>query len=40
VIRAADRSKPWVAKLVAAYHSAEVKQFIESRFGGSVVAAW
>ncbi|MFM0287836.1 MetQ/NlpA family ABC transporter substrate-binding protein [Paraburkholderia megapolitana] len=40
VIRAADRNKPWVAKFVAAYHSAEVKQFIESRFGGSVVAAW
>ena len=40
VIRAVDRNKPWVAKLVAAYHSTEVKQFIESRFGGSVVAAW
>jgi len=39
-IREADRNKPWVAQLVAAYHSAEVKQFIEGKFGGAVVAAW
>ncbi|MCA8090205.1 MetQ/NlpA family ABC transporter substrate-binding protein [Burkholderia anthina] len=39
-IREADRSKPWVAKLIAAYHSAEVKQFIEQKFGGAVIAAW
>jgi D-methionine transport system substrate-binding protein len=39
-IREADRSKPWVAKLVAAYHSPEVKQFVESKFGGSVITAW
>ncbi|VWB68421.1 YaeC family lipoprotein [Burkholderia aenigmatica] len=39
-IREADRNKPWVAKLVAAYHSADVKQFIEGKFGGAVIAAW
>jgi D-methionine transport system substrate-binding protein len=39
-IRAADRGKPWVGKLVAAYHSPEVKHYIESRFGGAVIAAW
>ncbi|WP_042299922.1 MetQ/NlpA family ABC transporter substrate-binding protein [Paraburkholderia kururiensis] len=39
-IREADRNKPWVAKLVAAYHSPEVKQYIETKFGGSVVAGW
>ncbi|MGZ2744106.1 MetQ/NlpA family ABC transporter substrate-binding protein [Burkholderia stagnalis] len=39
-IREADRNKPWVAKLIAAYHSAEVKQFIEGKFGGAVIAAW
>lgn len=39
-IRDADRSKPWVAKLVAAYHSPEVKQYIEAKFGGAVIAAW
>ncbi|TAL92351.1 MAG: MetQ/NlpA family ABC transporter substrate-binding protein [Paraburkholderia sp.] len=39
-IREADRNKPWVAKLVAAYHSPEVKQFIEGKFGGAVITAW
>lgn len=39
-IREADRNKPWVAKLVAAYHSPEVKQYIETKFGGAVVAGW
>jgi len=39
-VREADRNKPWVAKLIAAYHSPEVKQFIENRFGGAVVASW
>ncbi|WP_028226818.1 MetQ/NlpA family ABC transporter substrate-binding protein [Paraburkholderia ferrariae] len=39
-IREADRNKPWVAKLVAAYHSPEVKQYIDSQFGGAVVASW
>ena len=39
-IREADRNKPWVAKLIAAYHSPEVRQFIESKFGGAVIASW
>lgn len=39
-VRAADRNKPWVAKLVAAYHSPEVKQYIDSKFGGAVIAGW
>jgi D-methionine transport system substrate-binding protein len=39
-IRDADRNKPWVAKLVAAYHSPEVKQFIETKYGGAVIAGW
>ncbi len=39
-IREADRNKPWVAKLVAAYHSPEVKQFVESKFGGAVITSW
>ncbi|MDP9648309.1 MetQ/NlpA family ABC transporter substrate-binding protein [Paraburkholderia caledonica] len=39
-IREADRHKPWVAKLVAAYHSPEVKQFVEGKFGGAVITAW
>jgi D-methionine transport system substrate-binding protein len=39
-IRAADRNKPWAAKLVAAYHSPEVKQYIEQKFGGAVISSW
>jgi D-methionine transport system substrate-binding protein len=39
-IRAADKDKPWVAKLVAAYHSLEVKQYIEGKYAGAVIAAW
>ena len=31
-----DKDKPWVAKLVTAYQSPEVRQFVESKFGGSV----
>jgi len=40
VVRAADQNKPWVAKLVKAYQSDEVKQYINSQFKGSVIAAW
>jgi D-methionine transport system substrate-binding protein len=39
-IRAADKDKPWVAKLVAAYHSAQVKEYIEGKYAGAVIAAW
>lgn len=39
-VRAQDKNKPWVAKLVRAYHSAQVKQFIDSKYQGSVIAAW
>lgn len=39
-IRTEDKSKPWVAKLVKAYHSPEVKQFVVSEFKNSVIASW
>ena len=39
-VREADKDAEWVAKLVKAYHSPEVKQFIADRFGASVVTAW
>ncbi|MCS6496220.1 MetQ/NlpA family ABC transporter substrate-binding protein [Burkholderia thailandensis] len=39
-VRAEDKDKPWVAKLVAAYRSPEVKRFIARQFGGAVIAAW
>jgi D-methionine transport system substrate-binding protein len=40
VVRTADQGKPWVAQLIKAYHSDEVKQYIDSQFKGSVIAAW
>ncbi|WP_082721099.1 MetQ/NlpA family ABC transporter substrate-binding protein [Burkholderia sp. ABCPW 14] len=39
-VRAEDKDKPWVAKLVAAYRSPDVKRFIERQFGGAVITAW
>jgi D-methionine transport system substrate-binding protein len=40
VVREQDKSKPWVAKLIKAYHSPEVKSYIETQFQGSVVPSW
>jgi D-methionine transport system substrate-binding protein len=40
VVRAKDKDRPEFAKLVAAYHSQAVKDFIATKFKGSVVAAW
>jgi D-methionine transport system substrate-binding protein len=37
VVRQADQGKPWVKKLVAAYHSPEVKRFITTKYPGVVV---
>jgi len=39
-VREQDRARPEIAKLVKAYHSDEVKRFIEETFQGSVVPAW
>jgi D-methionine transport system substrate-binding protein len=39
-VRTQDKDKPWVAKLVQAYHSPEVKQFIATQFKNSVIASW
>jgi D-methionine transport system substrate-binding protein len=39
-VRAQDKDKPWVAKLVKAFQSPEVKQFVESTFAGSMVPAF
>ncbi|MFV3130500.1 MetQ/NlpA family ABC transporter substrate-binding protein [Niveispirillum sp. KHB5.9] len=39
-IKATDKDKPWVKKLVAIYQSAPVKAFIETTFKGAVVPAW
>ncbi|MCZ2495861.1 MetQ/NlpA family lipoprotein [Xylophilus sp. Kf1] len=36
-VREQDKEKPWVAKLVKAYHSPEVKKYIETEFNGAVL---
>ncbi len=40
VVREQDKDKPWVAKLVKAYHSEEVRNYIQNEFKGSVLASW
>jgi len=39
-VREEDKDKPWVKKLVEAYHSDAVKQFVLARFKGAFVPAW
>ncbi|KDB09755.1 lipoprotein, YaeC family [Burkholderia sp. lig30] len=39
-VRAQDKDKPWVRKLVAAYESDDVRKFIETKFGGAIVPAF
>ena len=36
-VRERDKDKPWVAKLVKAYQSEEVRKFIQAEFKGAVV---
>lgn len=36
-VREQDKDKPWVAKLLKAYHSEEIRKFIQTEFKGSVV---
>lgn len=39
-VREQDKDKPWVAKLVSAYHSDAVRQFVKTEFKGAVLATW
>jgi len=39
-VRSEDKDKPWVKALVEAYHSPEVKKFVEETFKGSVLTSW
>lgn len=39
-VRTADKDKPWVKTLIAAYHTAEVKAWIDEKFKGAVKPAW
>jgi D-methionine transport system substrate-binding protein len=40
VVRAQDKDKPWVAKLVKAYHSEEIRKFVQAEFKGAVLAGF
>ncbi|MDR0479216.1 MAG: MetQ/NlpA family ABC transporter substrate-binding protein [Burkholderiaceae bacterium] len=40
VVREADKDQPWVARFVKAYHSPEVRAFIEQQFKGAILPAW
>ncbi|QNK76093.1 hypothetical protein H7F36_20690 [Variovorax sp. PAMC28562] len=39
-VQRVDKDKPCAQQLVKAYHSAEVKRFIESKFNGALVPAF
>ena len=40
VVRKGDEDQDWAKKLVEAYHSPEVKAFIEEKYEGSVLTSW
>lgn len=40
VVREQDKGQPWVAKLVKAYQSDEVRKFIQTEFKGAVLAGF
>jgi D-methionine transport system substrate-binding protein len=39
-VREQDKDKPWVGKLVKAYHSEDVRKFIQTEFKGAVVTGF
>ncbi|MFL9878567.1 MetQ/NlpA family ABC transporter substrate-binding protein [Herbaspirillum rhizosphaerae] len=39
-VRVEDKDKPWVAKLIKAYHSPEIKKFVTEKYKNSVVTSW
>lgn len=39
VVREQDKDQPWVAKIVKAFHSDEVKKFVQATFKNSIVTA-
>lgn len=40
VVRTADKDKPWVKTIIDAYHSPEVKKFVEEKYKGAVLTVW
>jgi D-methionine transport system substrate-binding protein len=39
-VRKADQDKPWVKKLVAAYHSPDVRKFVDAKYPGIVIVGF
>ncbi|MBM6596600.1 MetQ/NlpA family ABC transporter substrate-binding protein [Microvirga pudoricolor] len=39
-VRAEDKDKPWVKTFVEAYHTPEVKKFVDEKFKGAVLTSW
>ncbi|KAG0163699.1 hypothetical protein DFQ30_011148 [Apophysomyces sp. BC1015] len=39
-VRAQDKDKPWVKKLVAAYESDDIRKFLETQFKGAILPAF
>jgi len=39
-VREKDRNAPWVKKLVSAYESSDVKNYIDTQFKGSIIPAF
>jgi D-methionine transport system substrate-binding protein len=39
-VRSEDKDQPWVKALVDAYHSDEIRTFVETTFNGAVLASW
>ncbi len=40
VVRSGDENAPWVETLIKAYHSDEVKTFIDESYNGTVLTSW
>jgi D-methionine transport system substrate-binding protein len=36
-VREQDKDKPWVAKLVKAYQSEEIRRYVQTQFNGAVI---
>ncbi|MDB5775994.1 MAG: metal transporter substrate-binding protein [Herbaspirillum sp.] len=39
-VRGKDKDQPWVAKLLKAYHSPEIKKFVADKYKNSVIVSW
>lgn len=40
VVKNGEQDKPWVKQLLEAYHSPEIKAFIDEKYEGSVLTSW